>query len=127
MGRIGRPISCECLQLESCKTCYNRVKRREWVAKNREREREQNAAHQRAYVDRVKADAKLLKEHRARRREVNRRYHASKRAQLQTSAASERTLTITDLGEDRLYTIEEWLATFGPIGSHGNYFHPLIA
>ena len=115
------------MRLDSCKTCYNRIKRREWVAKNRERERQQNAEHQRAYVERVKADAKALKEHRKRRREANRRYYAAKREQLQTEAAAPRTLTITDLGEDRLYTIEEWLATFGPIGSHGNYFHPLIA
>lgn len=127
MAKVGRPISCECLQLDSCKTCYNRLKRRAWVAKNQEREREQNAEHQRAYLERVKADAKALKEHRARRRESNRRYYAAKREQLQTEAATTRTLTVTDLGEDRLYTIEEWLATFGPIGSHGNYFHPLIA
>lgn len=127
MPRTGRPISCECLQLDTCKTCYNRLKRREWVAANAEREREQNAQHQRAYVERIKADAKALKEHRAKRREANRRYYAAKREQLQTEAANTRSLTITDLGEDRLYTIEEWLETFGPIGSHGNYFHPLIA
>lgn len=127
MAKIGRPISCECMRLDSCKTCYNRIKRREWVAKNKEREREQNAEHQRAYVERVKADAKALKEHRKRRREANRRYYAAKREQLQTEAAAARTLTVTDLGEDRLYTIEEWIVTFGPIGSHGNYFHPLIA
>lgn len=127
MAKIGRPISCECMRLDSCKTCYNRIKRREWVAKNQERERKQNAEHQRAYVERVKADAKALKEHRKRRREANRRYYAAKREQLQTEAAASRTLTVTDLGEDRLYTIEEWLVTFGPIGSHGNYFHPLIA
>jgi hypothetical protein len=125
MTKLGRPISCECL-LDTCKTCYNRTRRRAWVAKNQQREREQNAEHQRAYVDRIKADSKALKDHRAKRREANRRYYAAKREQLQTEAAATRTLTITDLGEDRLYSFAEWIATFGPIGSHGNYFHPLI-
>ena len=126
MPKRGRPITCECLQLETCKTCYNRMRRRAWVANNQQREREQNNDHQRAYVERVKADAKALKDHRAKRRDANRRYYASKREQLQTEAAATRTLTITDLGEDRLYSFAEWIATFGPIGSHGNYFHPLI-
>jgi hypothetical protein len=125
MAKLGRPISCECL-LDTCKTCYNRMRRRAWVAKNQQREREQNAEHQRAYVERIKADSKALKDHRAKRRDANRRYYASKREQLQTEAADTRTLTITDLGEDRLYSFAEWIATFGPIGSHGNYFHPLI-
>jgi hypothetical protein len=102
------------------------MRRRAWVANNQQREREQNNDHQRAYVERVKADAKALKDHRAKRRDANRRYYASKREQLQTEAAATRTLTITDLGEDRLYSFAEWIATFGPIGSHGNYFHPLI-
>ena len=126
MPKRGRPITCECLQVETCKTCYNRMRRRAWVANNQQREREQNNDHQRAYVERVKADAKALKDHRAKRRDSNRRYYASKREQLQIEAAATRTLTITDLGEDRLYSFAEWIATFGPIGSHGNYFHPLI-
>ena len=126
MPKRGRPITCECLQLETCKTCYNRMRRRAWVANNQQREREQNNDHQRAYVERVKSDAKALKDHRAKRRDANRRYYAAKREQLQTEAAATRTLTITDLGEDRLYSFAEWIATFGPIGSHGNYFHPLI-
>lgn len=122
MAKIGRPISCHCMQVDTCKTCYNRIKRREWVARNKERERELNASASRARTQRLKDDPVAYAAYRARR-------NAQKRAAYTplTKATEAPTLTVTDLGEDRLYTIEEWLETFGPIGSHGNYFHPLIA
>lgn len=123
MAKVGRPITCECLQLDSCKTCYNRLKRRAWVEKNRARERAQNAQHQASRLERIKADPVAYAKHRAERNARARARHAAK----QTSRDDHPGLTVTDLGEDRLYTIDEWLETFGPIGSHGNYFHPLIA
>ncbi|MGI9116394.1 MAG: hypothetical protein ACR2JV_02005 [Gaiellales bacterium] len=122
MTKVGRPITCECLKLDTCKTCYNRVKRRAWVEKNRAKERAQNAEHQASRLERLKQDPAAYAAYRAKR-------NAQKRAAYKLTHEQDATrgLTITELGEDRLYTIDEWLETFGPIGSHGNYFHPLIA
>ena len=122
MPRTGRPISCECLQLDTCKTCYNRVKRRAWAEKNRQRERELNASASRARTQRLKQDPEAYAAYRAKRNAQNRARYKPIYKVMQTP-----NLTVTDLGEDRLYTFDEWIATFGPIGSHGNYFHPLIA
>jgi len=121
-AKIGRPITCECLQLDSCKTCNARIKRRAWVERNRERERELNAKASRSRTQRLKDNPEAYAAYRAKRNAQKRAAHKPRENDSNT-----RTLTITDLGEDRLYTISEWLATFGPIGSHGNYFHPLIA
>lgn len=122
MAKIGRPISCECMNVSTCKTCYNRVKRRAWVERNKERERALNASASRSRTERLKADPVAYAAYRAKR-------NAQKRARYTPlhKVMESPTLTVTDLGEDRLYTIDEWLNTFGPIGSHGNYFHPLIA
>jgi hypothetical protein len=122
MPRIGRPILCECaVKVAGCKTCKNR-RRRVSVDAKRELRRAQDSAAARSKGQRLKADPVAYAAYREKRNAKKRALYKPVRRFTEAQ-----TLTVTDLGEDRLYTIEEWLETFGPIGSHGNYFHPLIA
>ena len=98
------------------------MKRRAWVERNKARERDLNASASRARTERLKGDPIAYAAYRAKRNAQKRATYTPLHERMKAP-----TLKVTDLGEDRLYTIDEWLEAFGPIGSHGNCFHPLIA